>query len=441
MTKFREAALQAIRQSARPLTGPHALDGLLDLAGDARVVVLGAAAPGSREGQQLRAEITRRLVTERGFDAVAVDADAGAALRVHRWLHGRSPDASAAQALGGFGRFPGWTWRNAETMALLQALRAWNEAQGAGAARPAGFFGLDFHDAGEARHALLRHLDEADPAAARRARERFACQDDFTHHVAAPGHAVAFGLEAGAEGELLALLANRARHAGQRLARQGSAGADVPDERFFAARQALALRDGEAHWRGLLAGRADSWNVRTRHLAGTLQALREHLAVQHGRAARIVVWTHNAQAGDARATDRAAHGQLSLGQLLRDGQADADSTFLLGITAHEGLLAAAPDWDAPALPMVLQPSRIDSVERLLHESGLGHFVLPLTRGAPAALRQALQPPRLERGIGAVYRPGTERWSHYFHACLPAQFDAVAHLDRCEALQALTGVPT
>jgi erythromycin esterase-like protein len=430
MTKFRQAALQAIRQSALPLPN---LDGLLDLLGDARVVVLGAAAHGSREGHRLRAEITRRLVTQRDFDAVAVEADWSAAWRMDRWVRGRSDDASAAQALDGFRRFPGWRWRSAETASLLERLRAWNGVQGTDPSRQVGLFGLDFHALGEARHALLRHLGEADPAAARRARQRFACEDDFTHHVSAPGHTVPFDLDPGAEHELVTLLADMAAHAGRHLAREGLSDTDA---RFCAGRHALAVQATRAHWRHLLNGRTGSWNARAQHLAATLQALQAHQAAQRGRPARIVVWTQNTNAGDARATDRAAHGQLSLGQLLRRQQADARETFLLGFTSHEGLLAAAPDWDAPALPVALQPSRIDSIERLLHESGVGHFVLPLTRGAPDALRQALQPPRLERGIGAVYRPGTERWSHYFHASLPDQFDAVLHLDHCEAL---TGV--
>jgi erythromycin esterase-like protein len=186
----------------------------------------------------------------------------------------------------------------------------------------------------------------------------------------------------------------------------------------------------------MFAGRTESWNVRDRHRATTLQALRAHLALQRERPARVVVWAHNSHIGDARATDRAERGQLNLGQLVRESQHDAHENFLLGFTTHAGTVAAASDWDAPVERKTVQPSRIDSIERLLHESGLERFVLPLTRGAPDTLRQALEGARLERAIGVVYRPETERWSHYFHASLARQFDAVVHLDHTRALQPL-----
>ena len=45
-------------------------------------------------------------------------------------------------------------------------------------------------------------------------------------------------------------------------------------------------------------------------------------------------------------------------------------------------------------------------------------------------------PRLERAIGVIYRPDTERQSHYFQASLSSQFDAVLHFDHTRAVRPL-----
>jgi erythromycin esterase-like protein len=432
MGKNRDNAVQAIRRAARPLRDLSDLDSLIELIGESRIVLLGEATHGTQEFYRLRSELTRRLIIEKHFDAIAVEADWPAALRASRWVRGRSGDASAPQALGGFERFPRWMWRNTEVVALLEWLRAYNGIQD-DPAEQVGFFGLDLYSLRESMQAVLHYLDEVDPEAAQRARARYACFDDLAYHPQAYGHAVSFGLREDCEREVVTQLTELLRHTGQDLIRRGGA---QGDELFYAQQNARVVRNAETYYRSMFAGRTESWNVRDRHMAATLGALRAHLAVQHERPARIVVWAHNSHIGDARATDRSERGQLNLGQLVREQQHEPDETFLLGFTTHAGTVAAASDWDAPVELKTVRPSRIDSIERLLHESELERFVLPLHRGAPDALRRALQQPRLERAIGVIYRPDTERWSHYFHAALADQFDAVVHLDQTRALQPL-----
>ena len=197
------------------------------------------------------------------------------------------------------------------------------------------------------------------------------------------------------------------------------------DELFYAQQNANVVRSAEAYYRSMFSGRTESWNLRDTHMADTLSALRRHLSQQRGRPARIAVWAHNSHLGDARATDSAARGQLNLGQLVRERQRDPSESFLLGFTTHAGTVAAASDWDAPVEHKRVLPSRHDSIERLLHATGMHRFVLPL-RDCPAPLRQVLAADRLERAIGVIYRPDTELWSHYFGASLSKQFDAVVH---------------
>ena len=432
MGKTRETAVQAIRHEAHPLRNLDDLDRVLELVGESRIVLLGESTHGTREFYRLRAELTRRLVIEKHFDAVAVEADWPAALRVSRYVQGRSSDASAEQALGGFERFPRWMWRNTEVVALLEWLRAYNAVQDS-PAEQVGFFGLDLYSLRDSMQAVLHYLDEVDPEAAQRARARYACFDDLAYHPQAYGHAVSFGLREDCEREVVTQLTELMRQAGLGLARHGT---PQGEELFYAQQNARVVRNAETYYRAMFAGRAEAWNVRDRHMASTLRRLRAHLAVQRERPAHIVVWAHNSHVGDARATDRAERGQLNLGQLVREQQHDPGESFILGFTTHAGTVAAASDWDAPVELKTVRPARIDSVERLLHESGLERFVLPLARGGSDALRRALQELRLTRAIGVVYRPDTERWSHYFHAALSRQFDAVLHLDQTRALQPL-----
>src|SRR6266850_1037528 len=165
------------------------------------------------------------------------------------------------------------------------------------------------------------------------------------------------------------------------------------------------------------AATAWSRNLRDQHMTETLEAVISHLA-DTGRPARVAVWAHNSHLGDARFTEMGEGGELNVGQLVRErfGQ-DAVS---VGFTTHTGTVTAATDWDAPAERKRVRPSAPGSYEALFHDVGLPRFLLRLGPSAPVGLHE----PRLERAIGVIYRPETERVSHYFHARLPQQFDVV-----------------
>lgn len=436
----REATPAALARAARALSRVTDIEPLAQLAARAEVVLLGEATHGSAEFYRCRAALTQRLIIEHGFDAIAVEADWPAALRASRYAQGISDDADGEQALVGFERFPRWMWRNTETLALLEWLREHNRRHGP--ARRVGFFGLDLYSLRESMRAVLDYLDQADPPAAARARARYGCFDELADDPQAYGHAVSFGLRKDCEREVVAQLRELLdRHQRELL---GAATAPDGDEHFYAQQNARVVRNAETYYRSMFAGRVESWNVRDRHMASTLLALRAHLSRRHRHASRVVVWAHNSHVGDGRATELGRPGQLTLGQLVRQQHAAHGDALLLGFTTHEGSVAAAADWDAPVEFKQVLPSRPDSVERLLHdagrEAGFERFWLPLTQaaGAPAALQEAMAARRLERAIGVIYRPDTERLSHYFEAALSRQFDAVVHFDRTQALHPLEG---
>jgi erythromycin esterase-like protein len=426
--------LQAIRREARPMMTLRDVDTLIELIGDSRIVLMGEATHGTQEFYRVRAELSKRLIAERGFDAVVVEADWPSALRASRYAQLSSTDRSADIALREFIRFPQWMWRNSEIVAWLNWLRGHNADIDDPGAR-VGFFGLDLYSLRESMDAVLHYLDAADPEAARRARARYACFDEIAHDPQAYGHAVHFGLREDCKDEVVQQLREMCADLHRRIETGPSA---LVDELFYAQQNARVVRNAEAYYRTMFDGRTDSWNLRDRHMADTLFAIDQHLTRRQGRPARLIVWAHNSHVGDARATESSERGQWTLGQLVRE-QCEDEESFLLGFSTHVGSVSAAHDWDLPTQFMDVVPSRPESIERLMHDTGLDRFVLPL-RHASDKLANLLADERLERAIGVIYRPDTERWSHYFAASLARQFDALVHLDRTHAVQPLDTEP-
>lgn len=424
-------AAEPLRASIRPLTGGAAdYDALLELVDGARLVLLGEASHGTSEFYRERARITRRLIEERGFTLVAVEADWPDAARVNHWVRGEGSDGTALESLDDFRRFPRWMWRNREVLEFVEWLRERNDALPI--ERRAGFYGLDLYSLFASIDAVLGFLQRRDPDAAGRARRRYACFDHFAEDTQAYGYMAESGLTESCEDEAIAQLVELQRGAGRTARLDGSA---PPDELFFAQQNARLVKNAEEYYRTMFRSRDRSWNVRDRHMLETLDALLEHYGTR-GEPARAVIWAHNSHLGDARATSMGDHGEWNLGQLVRERLPPGGSVSV-GFTTHTGTVTAADDWGDPAELMPVRPSLPGSVERLFHEVGIADFYLPL-RGSPAA--EQLAGRRLERAIGVIYRPATERISHYFEADLPAQFDAVIHFDRTSGVEPLDLAP-
>jgi erythromycin esterase-like protein len=420
----RDVQVTAIRAHAIPLTGAAGdHDRLLELVGDARVVLLGEASHGTHEFYRQRALITKRLIDECGFDAVAVEGDWPDAHRVTRFVQGADEDADAEQALRGFQRFPTWMWRNADVLDFVGWLRARHDE----GEPPVGFFGLDLYSLYRSIEAVIEYLDRIDPAAGRRARERYACLEGFEESQRY-GHAVATGLSDACDREALGQLIDLQRTGDAYLRRDGVA---AEDEQFYAEQNARLVVEAERYYRSMFAAPASSWNLRDGHMAETLERLIDHLD-RRKRRSRVVVWAHNSHVGDARRTEMSRRGELNLGQLVR--QRYGDEAFLVGFTTFTGTVSAASSWDSPVERKRVRPALAGSFEALFHEAAIPDFMLPL-RGADTTGR-ALGRPLLERAIGVIYRPETERLSHYFHADLAHQFDAVLHFDRTRAVEPL-----
>lgn len=414
-----DTLVTALAAAAEPLPAidDPAFAAAFDRFAGARVVLLGEASHGTSEFYRARAAITRRLIERHGFTLVAVEADWPDAADINRFVRGRP-------ALDGpaFARFPAWMWRNREVEAFLLWLRDWNAGRPEG--RQAGFYGLDLYNLAGSIRAVLDHLDAVDPETAALARRHYGCLRPWMEEPQRYGLFARSTGRAACEAGVLAMLGE--------LQQRQRAGAGEFEGLLDAAGNARLIANAEAYYRAMFNGADASWNLRDTHMADTLAAL---LDAHPG--ARAVVWAHNSHIGDARQTEMGTRrGELNLGQLVRE-RLGADAA-LIGLGTDRGTVACADDWDAPMVVKPVTPARPDSFERLARDTGLPRFLLDLRPGAQDDVREALFEPRLERFIGVIYRPETERWSHYAEARLGAQFDAWLWFAETEALTPLPG---
>jgi erythromycin esterase-like protein len=419
--------VETLKRSLMPLRGlPADYDAIMDLIGAARLVLLGEASHGTQEFYAARAMITERLIRDKQFCGVAVEADWPDAYRVNRYVRWVGTDEDAGAALSDFKRFPTWMWRNTEVVQFVEWMRAYNSTVPSDQDR-VGFYGMDLYSLHASIDAVLRYLNTVDPEAARRARDRYGCFDHFGEDTQTYGYATAFGTSESCEQEVIAQLVDLRRRAAEYALRDGRV---ARDDYFFAEQNARLVKNAEQYYRSMFRGRALSWNLRDRHMVETLDALIRFLSRDRPDA-KLVVWAHNSHLGDARATEMGERGELNVGQLVRERYGTACT--LIGFTTNIGTVTAASDWDGPAEIKRVRPALPGSYERLFHDTMVPRFYLPLQE---PPVHAALAHPRLERAIGVIYRPETERTSHYFHANLPAQFDGLLHFDHTTAVRPL-----
>ena len=380
-----------LHDSLIPLTGaPTDFDALLERAKGKRVILLGEASHGTHEFYRIRAEITKRLIREQGFNAVAVEADWPDAHRINRFVQGTGSDSEAVEALSDFKRFPQWMWRNSDVLDFIGWLRHWNDevndhkrkGMAEAGAFPTGFYGL----------------------------------------------LAGSGMSENCKNEVLAALMELPNRKEKLLSLNGTR---ASDDYFDADQNARVVRDAEEYYRTMFRHDVSSWNLRDRHMMQTLLLLIQHLKQTRLRA-KVVVWAHNSHLGNASATSMGARGEFNIGQLVREHF--GNDALSIGFTTHQGTVTASSDWDGPAERKRVRPALPESYEKLFHETGVSSFWLDCH--ANEEVREMLSFPRLERAIGVIYRPDTERASHYFKSQLPEQFDGILHYDETRAVEPL-----
>lgn len=400
-------------------------DTLLQDLGDSRYVLIGEATHGTHEFYQTRAEITKQLILKKDFMAVAIEGDWPDAYRIHRYLQGQGDKSNYEEALKGFKRFPQWMWRNKTVVPFLQWLRAYNDSL----QNKIGFYGLDLYSLNSSIEAVIDYLNKVDPEAAERARYRYACFDHLGVDPQTYGYLASEGLKQSCIKETIEQLLELQYKAFQYVQENGAA----EEEFFYATQNARVVKDAEKYYRSMFDARDQSWNVRDTHMLETLNVISDYLEDRFKKPAKIVVWAHNTHIGDARATEMSEAGEINMGQLVRENHGIND-TYLIGFSTYQGFVTAAYDWDYPAEHKVVNRGIAGSYEELFHQLKYKNFILDLNRYNE--IEHYLHIPRLQRAIGVIYRPETERLSHYFFTRLPYQFDTIIHFDETTAVEPL-----
>jgi len=414
---------QMIAEAAEPLPEIEdpAFAALFDRYADAHVVLLGEASHGTSEFYRARAAITRRLVERHGFTIIALEADWPDAATLDRVVRHREWREGEEKA---FARFPTWMWRNREFDNFVRWLHGHNE--GRPAEEMAGLFGLDLYNMHGSMRAVIDYLKGVDPVAATEARARYACLAPYSQNPATYGRLAMSAGYAFCEDDAVAMLKDL-------LAKRLDCASRDGEEWLDATANARLVKNAEAYYRVMYEGSEESWNLRDTHMFETLCALLE----ARGPESKAVVWAHNSHIGDARYTEMGiARDWLNIGQLAKERFGERARN--IGFGTHAGTVAAADDWDAPMRVKRVNPSMPESYERLSHDSGVSRFLLDLREGQNRQVSAKLMEPHLERFIGVIYRPETERWSHYSHAILPDQFDGWVWFDETESVSPLPG---
>ncbi|MBA3858849.1 MAG: erythromycin esterase [Cyanobacteria bacterium PR.3.49] len=415
-----------VRRHAIPYTGEKKeLDSLITLIGDSSFVLIGEASHGTHEFYKTRIELTKRLIEEKGFNAIAAEADWPDAIRVNRYVVGESEEPNAVSALSGFQRFPTWLWRNADVLSFIEWLTSYNKDFSH--EQRVGFYGLDLYSLYRSIEAIINYLEPIDPEAADKAREKYSCLSAYGYDEQTYGYAASLGLARECEENILNQLAELQNKELDYLKKDGR---KARDEFFYAEQNAILVAHAQAYYREMFRGRMSTWNLRDSHMMKTLLNLRDHMK-RAGRHMKVVVWAHNSHLGDARATEMSHRGELNLGQLVR--QHLGDRCCLIGFSCYSGTVTAASTWGGPAERKTVRPGLTGSFERLFHGVDLPSFILPFRT---TGLNNGLKHPRLQRAIGVLYVPETERYSHYFFSTLPKQFDAVIHFQETQAVEPL-----
>jgi protein-L-isoaspartate(D-aspartate) O-methyltransferase len=396
------------------------LEPLLSRIGDARVVLIGEASHGTSEFYRMRAAITRALIERAGFNVVAIEGDWPDTSMLDRYVRGWDGPGLAEPP---FTRFPTWMWRNHETLNFIDWLAERNRALGDGA-RQVSLHGLDLYSLYNSIHTVLDYLDRVDPAAADRARRRYACFSPWEKDPAVYGRATVAGEREDCEDEVVSTLMDLLEH---RLDYRTADGEAL----FDTEQNARVVRSAERYYRVMYYGSRESWNLRDRHMFETLRSVLDH----RGGDARAVVWAHNSHVGRASATEMGMRGETNIGQLAHEHF--GDGAVSIGFGTDHGTVAAASNWDEPMRVMNVRPSLDGSCEQVFHQVRHPRFILPLDESQDEELVHELAVKRLQRAIGVIYRPETERVSHYFETVLPKQFDAYIWFDESRAVRALT----
>lgn len=413
-----EMYLQKIQKAAHYFDD-KALTVLLKKINNAEIVLLGEATHGTQEFYEIRSEISKKLILEKKFNAIAIEGDWPDAYTINNYINHRDFN-TAEEALRSFDRFPTWMWQNIPIRDLVEWLKTHNQAT----KTQVNFFGLDLYSLYRSIDAIIAYLEKIDPLLAQEAKYYYACFEQFRHDPQEYGYSIFSRLSKSCHNDALQELKNLEKLEWQLLQEKKA----THDETFYLVQNARVVKNSEGYYRSLFLDEVNNWNLRDSHMMETLEEIINYYHTRGIKNPKIIIWAHNSHIGNAAATQMSLQGEFNIGQLVKEKY--GQQSFSLGFTTFNGMVSAASDWHMPIERKIIKDALPNSYENLFHQVGISPFLLTFED------KTIVPEQLLERAIGVVYAPHTERQSHYFYASLAHQFDAVLHYDTTTALEPL-----
>ncbi|MFS0576309.1 erythromycin esterase family protein [Sporosarcina sp. 179-K 3D1 HS] len=412
--------VKAIQSNALPLHEESTFDAILEAIGDAEIVLLGEASHGTSDFYEVRTDLTKRLIQEKGFTIIAVEGDWPSAQDVNQYIKGYDTQGKDTAELlkEAFHRWPTWMWANEEIEALVNWLKEENDKRQS--EQRVGFYGIDLYSLYESIDEVLNFLKEnpsfgVDLDLAKKA---FSCFEPYNrmpeHYAISTSH---FSDECIQEvSELLASIRSNASRYGEGQERD-----------LNLAMNALVAKNAEWYYRAMMKEDAISWNVRDVHMVEAIKKLKDY----HGDGAKIIVWEHNTHIGDASETSMKREDMINVGQLVRE-QYGKDNTYAIGFGTYAGTVIAAANWGDPFRRMTVPPAPFNTWEGQLHAAGEEDKVLLFNEENRPLFHEWIG----HRAIGVVYHPEFKAYGNYVSSRVSHRYDAFIFIDQTTALRPL-----
>ena len=172
--------LESIKKFAKPFETIHDLEPLIHAIGDAKYVLLGEASHGTSEFYTIRAELTKRLIKEKGFSVIAVEGDWPSCQSINRYIKNIGSPNSVNEVLENFNRWPTWMWANEEISELVEWLKNFN--QKTKRKNKVGFYGLDVYSLWESMDEIIKYLERTGNSGLKQARNAFSCFEPYNRN-------------------------------------------------------------------------------------------------------------------------------------------------------------------------------------------------------------------------------------------------------------------
>lgn len=410
---------EAVKNYALPFQSDADLSTIIEAIGDAKIVLLGEASHGTSEFYTVRAKLSKMLIEQKGFSAIAVEGDWPSAQHVNRYIKGYSESKDDAyEVLKAFGRWPTWMWANEEVAEFIDWLKMHNDKRIPD--QKIGFYGIDMYSLWESMEEIIRYLTESNPAGAdlELAKKAFSCFEPFNgmpdHYAISTAHFSQVCIDE--VSDLLSSIRSHNKHY-----------KDDQETTLNLKVNALVTKNAEKYYRAMLQDNALSWNIRDEHMVEAINEVMNH----YGKNAKIIVWEHNTHIGDARATTMQEDGMLNVGQLLRE-QFMKEDVYAVGFGTHRGTVIAAEQWGVPFEIIEVPPARQHSWEDLVHKSGAFNKLFVFNEDNRHYFTSWIG----HRAIGVVYNPEYEKFGNYVPTQIGNRYDAFIFIDQTKALKPL-----